>query len=299
MNKEYFTMKECCDLTGKSERTIQRFVKRINESGTDEEKQKLKRERALHGGTVCLIHRELLHQSFDVVYKSRSESESENHYSAHANGSEHHELVEIHEKNLNNEKQTIDVLTEQLSAKNEHINALLDRQREVNTILVSLQNEKQKLLEAPEIKKKRFSGAQLTALVVSILIVIAIALYSLISFNSTINSKNKEIISIQESNQKNLQVAVSRQEERSNILINDLNKEHESRLRSLKDDYSQRSKDARARITLLQNQNDRLISTLSGNSPENSLNIEKAGGLKSKNESISSKDAAVENDKSS
>lgn len=117
MKKDYISIKDACDVSKKSISTIRRFV--------DETKVKapsmLNYEILKNGTKKILINAEYLNKYFNLIDTSQTTQTSESNS----------ELVSVL-------KSALDTLKIELDAKNNHINMLLERQRETNIMIEGL-----------------------------------------------------------------------------------------------------------------------------------------------------------------
>ena len=132
MKKNYISIKEACDVSKKSISTIRRFV--------DETKLKapsmLNYEILKNGTKKILINAEYLNKCFNLIDTSQTTQTSESNS----------ELVSVL-------KSALDTLKIELEAKNNHVNMLLERQRETNIMIEGL--NQRFMIESKEVTPKK------------------------------------------------------------------------------------------------------------------------------------------------
>jgi len=141
MEKQFISIKQACNDFNKSLSTIRRIVK---ESPTNE----IKREKLKTGHEKIYISNEYLKEYFNNSKESIHNNNSEGSHSNNSVNSSNEQLT----KSL---EETIQILKNELDAKNKQIESFLQRQYESNVIIERLQQKEQNLLESLEVKKKR------------------------------------------------------------------------------------------------------------------------------------------------
>jgi len=141
MEKQFISIKQACNDFNKSLSTIRRIVK---ESPTNE----IKREKLKTGHEKIYISNEYLKEYFNNSKESIHNNNSEGSHSNNSVNSSNEQLT----KSL---EETIQILKNELDAKNKQIEGFLQRQYESNVIIERLQQKEQNLLESLEVKKKR------------------------------------------------------------------------------------------------------------------------------------------------
>jgi predicted nucleic acid-binding Zn-ribbon protein len=145
MKKEYISIKEACDVSKKSLSTIRRFVSETKKIAP----KKLKYETLTNGTKKILIDFDYLNEYFNqTTYSNDSQM----------NDSQGSQMSNSNEDTINVLKSALDTLKSELDAKNNHINMLLERQRETNIMIEGLNQrfliETKEVNDTREVKKK-------------------------------------------------------------------------------------------------------------------------------------------------
>lgn len=141
MEKQFISIKQACNDFNKSLSTIRRIVK-------ESPKNEIKREKLKTGHEKIYISNEYLKEYFNNSKESIHNNNSEDSHSNNSVNSSNEQLT----KSL---EETIQILKNELDAKNKQIESFLQRQYESNVIIERLQQKEQNLLESLEVKKKR------------------------------------------------------------------------------------------------------------------------------------------------
>ena len=145
MKKDYISIKEACEVSKKSLSTIRRFVAETKNTAP----KKLKYETLTNGTKKILIEFEYLNEYFNqTTYSNDSQT----------NDSQGSQMSNSNEDMINVLKSALDTLKIELDAKNNHINMLLERQRETNIMIEGMNQrfliETKEVNDSREVKKK-------------------------------------------------------------------------------------------------------------------------------------------------
>lgn len=139
---KYLTIKEAADLTGKSESTIKRFVRETKKKQPKKYSSVkcFKFEKLSTGHEKILIAEDFLNENYSTVQNVNLNSSNEQ-LNEPLNSSENESIIEF--------------LKQQLIEKDKQIEALMDRNKEINLLFAQAQQREQIKLEEV-IPKKRW-----------------------------------------------------------------------------------------------------------------------------------------------
>lgn len=153
---DFISIKDSAILTSKSESTIKRFVKEVQNSTKKKGDlvKKIKFDLLKNGSRKVLINKDFLLEYFQIKDVSLGQNINLTSSNEPLNNDTSLKIIELLEHELKDKSKQIDLLNKQIDVLNKQISELIERQKESNILLLESKSLRQ--LEQDTRKKKWF-----------------------------------------------------------------------------------------------------------------------------------------------